>query len=242
MYFSAMMVAKIVCVQLISHLGYDLLFQDVDIIWYQHPLSDYFAKPGHWSLKYDTIFQDDGGHTVRYTPYSANSGFYYVRNNLRTRSFLNTLLMSTDMIMETDSHQQAMIAVLNEHVSLYGLRVKVVSRDEDDMPGGFQWNMKSGKYMRAFFNGEIRPLIFHMSWTNNKDNKLKFFQQMGAWHVEERCIAKKKKEIGVTTVDEMVSTCCSAEPIFKCHYNDKPSIRPCKDSPAIDNGKRPSFW
>lgn len=243
--FTAMMVAKIVCVQLISHLGYDFLFQDVDILWYKHPLSDYFAKPDHWSQKYDAIFQDDGGHSVRYTPYSANSGFYYVRHNDRTRAFLNTLLMSSDIILETDSHQQAMIAVLTEHVSLYGLRVKVVAREEEDMPGGYQWNMKSGKYMKAFFAGEIKPLIFHMSWTNNKGNKMKYFQQMGSWHVQEMCIGKKKDEIsgsGSSSSSDLTSTCCSAEPIFKCHYSDKPSIHPCKDSPAIDGGKRKSFW
>ncbi|KAL7580223.1 hypothetical protein ACA910_012967 [Epithemia clementina (nom. ined.)] len=240
--FTAMMVAKIVCVQLISHLGYDFLFQDVDILWYKHPLSDYFVKPGHWTEKYDAIFQDDGGHSVRYAPYSANSGFYYVRHNDRTRSFLNTLLMSSDIIIQTDSHQQAMIAILNEHVSLYGLRVKVVSRDEEDMPGGYQWNMKSGSYMKAFFSGEIKPLIFHMSWTMNKDNKIKYFQQMGAWHVEERCIAKRKNEIsGAASSNELTSTCCSVEPIFKCHYRDKPSVHPCKDSPPIDAG-RSSFW
>ena len=237
-----MMVAKIVCVQLISYLGYNFLFQDVDIIWLKHPLTDYFTKPDHWTQKYDAIFQDDGGHSLRYAPYSANSGFYFVRHNDRTRSFLNTLLFSSDIILETDSHQQAMIAVLNEHVSLYGLRLKVISRDAEDLPGGFQWNMKSGKYMKALFKGEVTPIIFHMSWTVNKNNKLKYFQQMGTWHVQESCIAKRRDEIlNVSSSRDVVSACCSVEPIFKCHYKDKPSVHPCKDSPSIDQG-RPSFW
>lgn len=238
--FGHMMMAKVLCVQLIAHLGYDLLFQDVDILWYQHPLSDYFAKPGHWSQKYDVIFQDDGGHSVRYSPYSANSGFYFVRNNRLTRHFLNTLLTSSATVLESGSHQQVMISVLSEHVSLYALRVKVVSRDSDDMPGGYQWHMKSGKYMRAFFRGEKKPLIFHMSWTANKDNKIKFFQQMGAWHAEEKCIGERSYEI-LNSSDNLLTTCCSGTAIFKCHYKDKPSIHPCKDSPNIDVG-RASFW
>jgi len=39
--FVAMMMAKVICVQVVSMLGYDFLFQDVDIVWYSNPL-DYF--------------------------------------------------------------------------------------------------------------------------------------------------------------------------------------------------------
>ena len=83
--------------------------------------------------------------------------------------------------MKTDSHQQALVAVMSEHASLYGLRVKVLSRDEDDFPGGYHFHQKTGKYMRAFFKGEKNPYIFHMSWTKNKDNKLLFLKQLGQW-------------------------------------------------------------
>lgn len=69
-------------------------------------------------------------------PYSANSGFYYIRHNDRTQYFLTSLLMSGDLVLKTDSHQQAMVAIMAEHASLYGLRVKVLSRDDDEFPGG----------------------------------------------------------------------------------------------------------
>mmetsp|Transcript_51329 Transcript_51329/g.123908 ORF Transcript_51329/g.123908 Transcript_51329/m.123908 type:complete len:134 (-) Transcript_51329:143-544(-) len=133
---------------------------------------------------------------------------------------------------------------MSEHVSLYGLRVKVFSRDEDEFPGGYQFHQISGKYMKKFFKNEVHPYIFHMSWTNNKDNKLLFFQQMGEWYVNEQCVHKKTSEIdGFDTdvEDSLPSNCCSAKPIIKCHYKDKPSIIPCPDSPEID-GKGKSFW
>jgi Nucleotide-diphospho-sugar transferase len=114
-------------------LGYDFLFQDVDIIWYKNPL-EYFRDPTNAAHQYDVFFQDDGGHSIRYAPYSANSGFYFVRHNDRTRHFLTSLLMAGDLVLETDSHQQALIALLNEHVSLYGLKAKVLSRDLDEFP------------------------------------------------------------------------------------------------------------
>jgi hypothetical protein len=194
----------------------------------------------------DIFFQDDGGHSVRYAPYSANSGFYYVKYNTRTRHFLTSLLMAGDLVLKTDSHQQALIALLAEHVSLYGLKAKVLSRDMEEFPGGYQFNQKSGNFMRALFNGTIHPIIFHMSWTLNKDNKLLYFQQMGEWYVQDVCVNKKVNEI-TGTIDNAVEsdltpTCCSAKPLISCHYRDKPSVIPCKESPAIDKGKRKSFW
>jgi len=125
-----MMLAKVFCVQMVSALGYDFLFQDVDIVWYKHPLEYFDTNPG-----FDIYFQDDGAHSTRYAPYSANSGFYYVRHNDRTQFFLTSVLMAGDLVLKTDSHQQALIALLAEHASLYGLRVKVLSRDLEEFPG-----------------------------------------------------------------------------------------------------------
>ena len=181
---------------------------------------------------------------LRYEPYSANSGFYYVRYNARTEHFFNSLLLAGDLIFKTDSHQQALIALMTEHVSLFGLRVKVFSRDEEDFPGGYHYHQVSGKYMKSLFKGEVHPYIFHMSWTKNKDNKLLFLQQMGDWFVNEECIHKKTTEISAfdpNDANSLISSCCSAEPIIKCHYKDKPSKFPCRDSPEID-GKGKSFW
>ena len=80
--------------------------------------------------------------------------------------------MQGDLVLKTDSHQQALVAVLSEHASLYGLRVKVLSRDEDDFPGGYHYHQKTGKYMRAFFEGEKKPYIIHMSWTKVNSTSL----------------------------------------------------------------------
>ena len=79
-----MMFAKVVCVHMVALLGYDILFQDVDIVWYKNPL-DYFHNQTSQISNFDVYFQDDGAHSLRYAPFSANSGFYYVRNNDRTR-------------------------------------------------------------------------------------------------------------------------------------------------------------
>jgi hypothetical protein len=123
-------------------------------------------------------------------------------------------------------------------VSLYALKAKIISRDTEEFPGGYQFHQKSRKYMRSFFDGKVHPSIFHMSWTHNKDNKLLFFKQMREWYVNQNCVQKKLAEIeGVDTR----ATCCAAEPLISCHYHDKPSKMPSRDSPPIDEGGR-LFW
>ena len=241
--FAAMMFAKVLCVQLISHLGYDLLFQDVDVVWYKNPL-EYFHDPFNPYHDFDMYFQDDGEHSVRYAPYSANSGFYYVRNNEKTKYTFTSLLYHSDMILESGSHQEALIQVLANHASWFGLRVKVLSRDMEDFPGGWHYHRRPD-LMRKIMSEEIVPEIFHMSWTKNKDNKVKFFKQIGQWYVKDQCIASTKEKIlGLDEKadgDTLVESCCLAEPNIVCHYKDKPSKIPCKGSPSLDEGRK-SFW
>jgi len=238
-----MMFAKVVCVQLINMLGYDLLFQDVDIIWYNNPIN-YFHDNSNPFHDFDMYFQDDGAHSTRYAPLSANSGFYYVRNNERTRYLFTTLLYSGDLIISSHSHQQALVQLLSEHSSLFGLRVKVFHRDTHEFPGGFHYHRRKD-FMKKLIKGEIDSEIFHMSWTTNKENKLKFFQQMGEWYLNEKCVGKTKHEISGKDINSvgisLIDACCLSEPEVICHYRDKPSKIPCSDKDPIDKGKN-SFW
>jgi flagellar biosynthesis chaperone FliJ len=60
--FTGMMFSKIYCVHLINYLGYDVLFQDVDIVWYKNPI-DYFENSAI-SGNYDFYFQDGMFHYI----------------------------------------------------------------------------------------------------------------------------------------------------------------------------------
>ncbi len=48
------MLAKVICVHLVNDLGYDLLFQDVDISWYKNPFN-FFNSPDNSG--FDVYFQ-----------------------------------------------------------------------------------------------------------------------------------------------------------------------------------------
>ena len=56
-----------------------------------------------------------------------------MRNNDKTKFLFRSLLYLGDMVLSMTSHQQAMGALLDEHSSLTGLRVKTLSAY--DFPG-----------------------------------------------------------------------------------------------------------
>jgi len=152
-------------------------------------------------------------------------------------------MYSGDLIFACRSHQQVLITLLAEANSVAGLRVKVFSKDEDDFPGGYHYHTRRNDYMKQLVRGEKDPYIFHMSWTLNKNDKLKFLRQMGMWYVSDDCIGKRATDIlsGERAGGDIVSACCSAEPLITCHYRDKPSIKSCADSPPKDKYGQ-SFW
>ena len=237
--FQKMMLAKVYCVHLVSMLGHDLLFQDVDIVWYKNPLE--FFHNNKAVQDYDMVFQDDGARGLFYAPYSANTGFYYVRNNEKTRNFFNSFLMTGERILAMFSHQVPLVQHLSEHTSLFGLRVKIWERDEVEFPGGHTFHSRPGQ-MKKIAKGEVEPYIFHQSWTDNKGDKIKYLRQMGHWYLKDECQNVPKNEI-LQEIGKILNNkdCCLAEPTITCHYKDKPSIIQCPDAPTIDaDGK--SFW
>lgn len=229
--FTSMMYAKVFSVLLVNSLGFDALFQDIDVVWYKHPLA-YFKDSN--STELDIIVQDDGSRSQRFSPLFANSGFYFARYNDRTQYLFTSMLYSMDIVRQSGSHQKALIALMNEHSSLYGLRVGIL---DEDFPGGNEFHRNKGLMMNIFEKKKI-PFIFHMSWTESKVNKIKFLKQMGAWYVKDSCEGESVEE---QVQSELKHSCCSLEPLVTCFYKDKPSIVPCRDSPSIDvNGR--SFW
>jgi hypothetical protein len=217
--FTDMMWAKVVSAHLVSNLGYNMLFQDLDIVWHRNPL-EYFHNlrsstenpdDGEW----DMYFQDDGARSARFAPFAANSGFYYSRHNDRTRELFNARLFTGNQIQRARSDQSVFDALLEEQASRFGLRVKTLS--EDDFPGGrYAQEASKEEYMKQLFRGEVTPWIFHMNWTLNTKEKLKKMSQAGMWYVKDDCT-----ELDSSGGAEAAS-CCLAEPLIKCEIKGKP--------------------
>ena len=150
------MMAKVICVQLVNELGYDLLFQDVDVVWYKNPFEFFNSKH---AKKFDVYFQDDGSRQERFAPYSANSGFYFVRSNDRSKLLFRSMLYNGDLVFACRSHQQVLVSMLAEMNNYAGLTVKVLNRNEDDFPSGYHYHMQK-EWMRQFVDGKKDPFIF----------------------------------------------------------------------------------
>jgi len=226
--FNAIMMAKVYCVHLVLSCGYNVLFQDVDVIWNKNPVSFLESKE---LQEWDMMFQDDGSRQSRFAPYSPNSGFYFVRNNQKTQFFFSMLLRMGDVILRSKSHQSALNDLLNEMTSSKGLRVKVFRKGlTNDFPGGVEYH-NNKQFMKEMISGKRHPYIFHMSWTENMEYKKKYFEQLGEWYTVEE-----------TEYCSGLDDCCLAEPRITCHYQDKPSKIPCQESPTVVEGKGTSFW
>jgi hypothetical protein len=67
----------------------------------------------------------------------ANSGSYFAVNNVKTKYFFASMVFTIDIILSVGSHQAAMHAVLNELSSLYGLRIKTLQKENEQLPSTF---------------------------------------------------------------------------------------------------------
>jgi hypothetical protein len=257
--FGRIVLAKIYSVQLMLMLGYDVLLQDVDVFWRRHPLP-YFTDSASTTFStenqdndnggFDLIFQDDGSRDVRFAPFFANTGFYFVKNNDRTKYLFNHLVRMGDTIQQVKCDQESMAMFLNEHVSWKGLRVKVLGRDSPEgqlFPSGFHVHRRV-EYMKQLMRGEVDPYVFHLSWTENKKDKVLLLQQMGEWFLQPDCVGQlgslqddNNHTIVAGGVALSGALCCSAQPLIQCHYRDMPSIVNCNDA-ANKISTREAFW
>ena len=144
----------------------------IHIVWFKDPLTYFHDKSNTAIQEFDILFQHDGSAQPRYNPYSANSGFYYVRANKKTAYLFTSLLYHGAVIRKSKSHQQVLVQLLNEHSSMFGLKVKVFDKIETDMfPGGFHYH-QDWDTIHKIIDGTSNAYLLHMSWTENKVNKL----------------------------------------------------------------------
>ena len=175
---------KVVSVYFTLRCGWDVLFQDADVIWWADPL-DYFKNDGHM---YDAYFQDDGARSARYSPFSANTGFYYLRSNARTRMFMHDIFDSYNLISQWRSHQHVLNMLLVDHHSRFGTGVKIL--DQELFSIGQMFHRRK-PFMRDLVHDKWHgSYIFHWSWTAGKVGKLKYSRETGMWYLQDHCDEK----------------------------------------------------
>jgi len=127
------------------------------------------------------VFMDDGARTPRYTPFFVNSGFYYLKYNPKVLYFQEQMVKcGPSEIGYTHSHQSVLIRHLAESAHLYGLNVGLL--DKDLFPSGQAYHERK-QYINKIIAKTFEPFVFHMCWTSNRVDKVKYFKEIGLWYL-----------------------------------------------------------
>ena len=96
--FVDMMWFKAFSVYLILRLKINVLFQDADLVWFKDPFPYFhnYGKDSNGNIEVgmegsdniEAFFSDDGQRSLRYSPFYANSGFYYLKGIIQISSYL----------------------------------------------------------------------------------------------------------------------------------------------------------
>lgn len=164
--------------------GYNVLFQDLDLVWFKNPF-EFFKEHRNSSQGEITAFlSDDGQRSLRYTPFYANSGFYYIVSTPSNINFAYSVMTAFDILQATGSHQNVFTFRLMENLDLIESHHMFLSLY--DFPSGVKFHHDK-KFMTEIAQGTKHPYIFHMCWTANKGQKLTNFKQVKMWYLQDKC-------------------------------------------------------
>jgi len=192
--FSRLMWLKATAVYVAAKAGFNVLFQDADLVWLRDPVPYLTAHVT------DIAFMDDGARTTRFTPFFVNSGFYYQKNNAKTAFLMEKMLKSAIEISATHSHQATLTRHLTELHSTFGLDITVLP--ELLFPSGAQWhnNKKFIKRLTEYSlikeDPQSEPYVFHMCWTSSRTDKITYLKALGMWHLPYQPAPDSRCEVG----------------------------------------------
>eukprot|EP01041_Mallomonas_annulata_P007550 gene7550-15469_t len=174
--FGYLMWLKVISVYVTSTAGFDVLFQDADVVWMRDPL------PYLKTLPQDIMFMDDGARSPRFTPFGFNSGFYFMRYNEKTVYLQERMIQAIGEITYTHSHQATLTRYVSESMYLFGLEVIVL--EQRLFPSGYMYH-KHKDFILDIVEHRASPYVFHMCWTGTRVDKLKYLKEIGMWFLPE---------------------------------------------------------
>jgi hypothetical protein len=166
---------KVTSVYIAVKAGFNVLFQDADLIWLKDPIP-YLLN----HTQYDVLFMDDGARTPRFSPLYTNTGFYFLRYTPKTVYLMERLVRAHGggEILFTASHQATLIHYLTESHFLFGLRIKIL---EDTLfPQGRMYH-EHKKFTERVRNHKEFPFVWHMCWTATREQKTDYLDKLGFW-------------------------------------------------------------
>ena len=208
--FVDMMWYKAFSVYLLLRLRINVLFQDVDLVWFRDPFPYFKAYIANAQAKSqltgsfpEAFFSDDGQRSLRYSPFFANSGFYYLLATERSEWFAYSVMTAFDAVQVLGSHQNVFTARMVEGLAI-GHR-HVVLLPMEAFPTGIMYHHDRG-YMKRLRQGKVQPYGFHMCWTQGKPDKLMYLRKANMWYMTELCSPLEALEPDGVVYQQIVAT------------------------------------
>ena len=143
-------------------MGYNVLFQDADVVWRADP------RPVLSQFTEDMIFMYDGPNKYQ-QPLYINSGFFLVKNNPRSHSLWRAAFLNGHAF----ASQQPMLEKLLVHYYFNaGLTIHVL---DDRFANGHHLVTNHHKVPDNW-------IVFHTSWTRNLTVKIVRFKSQRLWY------------------------------------------------------------
>jgi hypothetical protein len=168
--FVRLMFAKTAIVQDVLLLGYHILFQDADVVWNRDP-TEYLWETSRQG--FDAQFMYDGPNP-NYQPLHANSGFFFLKNTIKSRAFWNTVFNNYNKILHYHSQQKVVNFVLMNSIRT-GFKLDILL--EKDFANGHLFCEDRPLKLPP------NPFVIHCSWTSNIHHKIKKYKNANLWYL-----------------------------------------------------------
>jgi hypothetical protein len=147
----------------------DVLFQDVDLIWRKDP-RPFLVEQANAGADIQAMYD---GPNSRFQPLYANSGFMYLRNSNRVRSFWAEVYARHEMVAYYHSQQQPLNVLLATYAHR-GLDVRIL--DEERFANGHRYC--GGR------TPPPDPWVVHNSWTADLAEKRRRYEANDLWFLD----------------------------------------------------------
>jgi hypothetical protein len=181
--FGKMMYLKQFSTLLALDVGYDVLFQDVDVLWLKDPI------PGlrEASRYYHGQFQDDQSRQRRFQPWFANSGFMYFKQSNLVRQFWDHVTM---LLPDAPQGNQIIVnQVLDFMVRNHNFKARTLPQ-ELYVSGGHISHITKHLKGRHMVPLHLNATIMHFCWTANVQEKLEKMVGYALLFVTQGCLLK----------------------------------------------------
>eukprot|EP00873_Tetraselmis_striata_P024694 jgi/Tetstr1/444958/TSEL_032776.t1 len=193
---------------LVEELGYDVVQQDVDIVWNVNPLPLFYI-PEYAAV--DIAMSYDGNH--RQPPFFVNGGFLFVRATENGRRLTKDWLYWYSK-RPIGAQQPVMVKVMEYHLIVHSLALEVLPATVVPHPG-----LGGGMFRTPPRNtpddkdSGLVPMLLHAAWTVNIFGKVEKLWNANRWFFHEACTLYSEGRI---TLDPHLAQCMS-DPLTQCH-------------------------